>query len=92
MATGSESSAALHRFGAFDAEQGERADEFAQCDGGGGEQECFARGIFFGEDVVAMVEVGELLRELEGVPGEIGGLGGRDALLEDLSATAGAEP
>jgi hypothetical protein len=41
---------------------------------------------------MAMVEVGELLRELEGVAGEMGGLGGCDALLEDLRATAGAEP
>ena len=64
----------LHCFGAFDAEERERADELAEGDGGRGEKECFARGIFFGEDVVAMVEVGELLSELEGVSREMGGL------------------
>ena len=73
----------LHCLGAFDAEESERADEFAQGDRGGGEEECFARGVFFREDVMAMVEVGELLRELEGVLGKIGRLGGGDALLED---------
>ena len=82
----------LHCLGAFDAEESERADEFAEGDGGGREQECFACGINFCEDVVAMVEVGELLRELEGVPREMSWLRGRDALLENLRAAAGAEP
>ena len=41
---------------------------------------------------MAMIEVGELLRELEGVPREMGGLGGGDALLENLRTAAGAEP
>ncbi len=82
----------LHCFGAFDAEERERADKFAEGDGGRGEKECFARGIFFCEDVVAMVEIGELLRELECVPREMGRLGGGDALLQDLRAASGAEP
>ena len=33
----------LHCFGAFDAEQGERADEFAKGDGGRGEKKRLAR-------------------------------------------------
>ena len=36
-----------------------------------------------------MVEVGELLRELEGVLGEIGGLGCCDALLQRICVRAG---
>ena len=82
----------LHRFGAFDAEQGERRDEFAQCDCGRGEEEGLARGVLFREDVVAMVEVGKLLRELEGVLGEIGGFGRADALIQNLRKTSGPQP
>ena len=52
----------LHCFGAFNAQPGQHDDQLAESDGGGCEQECFARGVLFGEDVMAMVEVVELLR------------------------------
>ena len=67
-------------------------DEFAQRDGGRGEEKRLARGVFFSEDVMAMVEVGKLLCELEGVLGEIGRLGTCNALLQDQGKTAGAQP
>ena len=41
---------------------------------------------------MTMVEVGELLRELEGMFGEIGRLGTGDALLQNQGKTAGAQP
>ena len=41
---------------------------------------------------MAVVEVVELLRELEGVLGEVGGLGGVDALLDGESELGGEEP
>ncbi len=50
----------------------------------------FARGVVFGEDVVAVVEVVELLGKLEGVLGEVSRLGGGDALLDDQRAASGA--
>jgi hypothetical protein len=43
----------------------------------------FCGWVFFGEDVVAVVEVVELLGELEDVAGDVGGLGCGDALGED---------
>ena len=82
----------LHCLGAFDAKKGERADELAEGDSGSSQQERFPRRIFFCEDVMPMVEVGELLRELEGVLGEIGGLRCADALLQNLRKTPGAQP
>ena len=82
----------LHCFRALNAQPGQHDDQLAKGDGGGCEQEGFARGVFFGEDVMAVVEVVELLRQLEGVLGEIGRLGGGDALLEHQRAAAGAEP
>ncbi len=39
-----------------------------------------------------MVEVGEFLGELEGVLGEIGGLGSCNALLQNQRKTPGAQP
>ena len=82
----------LHRFRAFDAEQRERANQFAQCDGGRGKKECFSGWVTLSQNVMVVVEVGELLRKLEGVLGEIGRLGGGDALVENEGETAGAEP
>ena len=52
----------------------------------------FCAPVLFSEDVMAVVEVVELLRELEGVLGEIGRLGGCDALLQHQRAAAGAQP
>ena len=71
-----------HHLRRFDAEVGEGAGHLAAGDGGGGQQESAARGVLLGEDVVAVVEVVELLRELEGVAREMRRLGGGDGLLD----------
>ncbi len=73
---------ALHAFRGFDAEVAEGADHLALGDCSGGQQEGFAGGVGLVEDVVAVVEVVELLGELEGVLGQVRGLGGGDALLD----------
>ena len=51
----------LHDGWGFDAEVAEGAGHFAFGYGCGGEEEGFAGGVGFGEDVVAVVEVVELL-------------------------------
>jgi hypothetical protein len=51
----------LHNGWGFDAEVAEGAGHLALSYGGGGEEEGFAGGVGFVEDVVAMVEVVELL-------------------------------
>ena len=51
----------LHCFGAFDAEPGQDDNQLPEGDCGGCEQEGFTRRILFCEDVVAVVEVVELL-------------------------------
>src|SRR6266851_6584605 len=83
---------ALHTFRGFDAEVAEGADHLALGDGGGGQQKRLAGGVGLVEDVMAVVEVVKLLGELEGVLGEIGGLGSRDALLDHKGEFGGEEP
>jgi hypothetical protein len=58
---------ALHRFGAVDAEPTQDGNELAKRNRCGREKEGFALRILLRDDVVLMVEVVELLRELEGV-------------------------
>ena len=50
---------------------------------GRGHQELLPLGILFMQDMVLVVEVVELLRQLEGVLRKISGLGGRDGLIDD---------
>ena len=62
--------ALLHRFRALDAQPAQHRHQFAQHHGGRCEQEDLPRRIFFGEDVVLVVEVVEFLRQLECVFGQ----------------------
>ena len=52
----------LHCFGAFNSQPAQDIDQLAKRDDGCGQQEELARGVLFGEDVVLVVEVVELLR------------------------------
>src|SRR5260370_23417921 len=71
----------LHNWWGLDAEVAEGAGHLALGYGSGGQEEGLAGGVGFVEDVVAVVEVVELLGQLEGVFCQVGRLGGGDALL-----------
>jgi hypothetical protein len=64
----------LHRFRTLNPQPIQHLNQFAQGDGCRRQQKGLPRGIFFGKNVVFMVEVVELLRQLEGVFGQISGL------------------
>lgn len=81
----------LHRLRAFDTEPGEREGEFAEGDCSYCEQKGFAHGVGLGEDVVIVIEAGELLCKLEGMPGKMCRLGGGDALIENHRPAASAQ-
>src|SRR5271170_5780713 len=82
----------LHHGWGFDAEVAEGAGHLALGYCCCGQVEGFAGGVGLVEDVVAMVEVVELLSQLEGVLGEVGGLGRGDALLDEKGELGGEEP
>ena len=58
-----------HYFRDSDAQPSQRADQRALCNRGGGQQKLPARGVFFGEDVVTVIEIVEHLGQLKSMPG-----------------------
>ena len=57
-----------------------------------GQKKSFTGFVGFGEDVVLVVEVVELLRELESIFCRVRRLGGGDALQHDVRELAGTQP
>ena len=71
-----------------DAHHRQQGDQFAANHRCGRQQELLSAFICLVQDVVAMVEVVELLRQLEGVLGGVGRFCGGDALLDDSSMSS----
>ena len=82
----------LHRFGALDSQPAKHRDQFPQRDGSRRQQERPSFVILFGEDVVVVVEVAEILRQLEGVLGQVRRLRRGDALIQHQRAASGSQP
>ncbi len=82
----------LHDAGSFDAEVTESAHHFALCHSRGRKQEGTAGGVGLIQDVVAVVEAVELLREREGILGQDGGFGAGDGLLDQRGEARAGEP
>src|SRR5271157_2586808 len=75
-----------------DSHHAQQVDQFAADDSGGCQQEFFPARVGFGEDVMAVVEVVELLRELEGVFSRKGRFGRCNALLDDERGLSRQQP
>ncbi len=82
----------LHDFRGFDAHHRQHADQFAFDHGCGRQQELLPSLIGLGQDVVPVIEVVELLRQLEGMLGGEGRFGRRNALLDDVRSLARQQP
>ena len=81
-----------HNWRSFYAHYTQHSNEFSADDGGGRHKKLLTRLVRLVKDVVAMVEVVELLRELECVFRQVRRLGRHDALLDDIRSLGGKQP
>ena len=82
----------LHHRRGLDAEVAQRADHLSARHCGRRQQQSAAGGVRLGENVVAVVEVVELLRQLEGIARQVRGLRRRNRLFDQRGQPRGQQP